>query len=262
MPTALFRLPLLLLAGFLLACGSASATTPDTHPLHGARQLVVVTSAGWDADHGRLQTFVRNGDGWQATGTAFEVSLGRTGSAWGIGLHPAVAGDGPHKREGDGRSPAGVFAIGTGFGYAASGIGALPYQAMQASSWCMDVPASPLYNRIVDAQVVGSAAVAGSTEPMRLDISNNGDIRYRNGFVIAHNPDNQAGAGSCIFAHLRRNPIETTAGCTALDAPAMEALLRWLDPAAQPRFVLLPHALYQQLQGDWQLPQLDQDDAR
>lgn len=256
MPTVLLRLSLLLLAGSVLAAGSAAASTDGLAPLHGARQLVVVTSAGWDADHGQLQAFQHDGQRWQAHGAAFDVALGRSGSGWGIGLHPASA-DGPHKREGDGRSPAGIFAIGSGFGYAASGIGALPYQAMAADHWCMDVPASPLYNRIVDARQVGSAAVAGSSEPMRLDLANDGDIRYRNGFVIAHNPDNQPGAGSCIFAHLRRNPVETTAGCTAMDAAAMEALLRWLDPAAQPRFVLLPQAQYRQLQAAWQLPALD-----
>jgi hypothetical protein len=82
----------------------------------------------------------------------------------------------------------------------------MPYQPMLDSSYCMDVPASPFYNRIVDEKKVGSAAVKGSTEPMRLDLHNKGDVRYREGFVIAHNPDNQPGKGSCIFAHLWRRP--------------------------------------------------------
>ena len=171
---------------------------------------------------------MRDGKGWHAHGQAFPVALGRTGSAW--GLHPAQA-DGPQKQEGDGRSPAGVFALGSAFGYAVTRPGtAMPYQPMLNSSYCMDVPSSPFYNRIVDEKKVGSAAVKGSTEPMRLDLHNKGDVRYQEGFVIAHNPDNQPGKGSCIFAHLWRQLGEATAGCTAMPQARMQALLDWLRP--------------------------------
>jgi hypothetical protein len=46
------------------------------------------------------------------------VLLGGGGLAWGRGLHPDGA-DGAVKREGDRRAPPGVFALGSGFGYAA-----------------------------------------------------------------------------------------------------------------------------------------------
>ncbi|WP_317450764.1 hypothetical protein [Stenotrophomonas lacuserhaii] len=290
-------------------------------PLDGAGQVVVVTSEGWDSTHGRLQAFTRTDRGWKPEGTAFDVALGRSGSAWGIGLHPAVAaaaasagdsasvgdaasvGDdrwssrssastrddqrssptdatasptdaaasptdaaaarapvqaigGPRKREGDGRSPAGVFALGTAFGYAAQADTALPWQPMQESSYCMDVPDSPYYNRIVDAERVGAEAVEGSTEPMRLDLHNKGDVRYQQGFVINHNPRNVPGQGSCIFAHLWRREGEATAGCTAMTAAHMQQLLAWLDPRQGPLFVLLPRAEYARLQQAWQLPAL------
>src|SRR3546814_17274315 len=73
---------------------------------------------------------------------------------------PAQTG-GPAKREGDGRAPAGVFAIGEAFGYATQAPTALPYAPMQAGSWCMDVVDSQPYNRIVDAREVGDAAEIG-----------------------------------------------------------------------------------------------------
>ena len=135
----------------------------------------------------------------------------------------------------------------------------MPYQPMLDSSYCMDVPGSPFYNRIVDEKKVGNAAVKGSTEPMRLDLHNKGDVRYREGFVIAHNPDNQPGKGSCIFAHLWRQPGEATAGCTAMPQERMQALLDWLRPQDAPRFVLLPRAEYKRLQAQWQLPALAGD---
>ena len=234
----------------------AASLSLHAAPLDGARQLIVVTSEGWDSTQGQLQAFVRDGKGWRAQGTAFPVSLGRSGSAWGLGLHPAQ-GNGPQKQEGDGRSPAGVFALGGAFGYAGTRPGtAMAYQPMLDSSYCMDVPASPFYNRIVDAAKVGRAAVEGSTEPMRLDLHDKGDVRYQEGFVIAHNPQNQPGKGSCIFAHLWRQPGEATAGCTAMPQARMQALLDWLRPQDTPRFVLLPRAEYTRLQAQWQLPAL------
>ena len=65
-----------------------------------------------------------------AVGEPTPVTIGRAGSAWGLGLHPAQRG--PQKREGDGRAPAGVFRIGTAFGYADRPTTALPYDAMDA----------------------------------------------------------------------------------------------------------------------------------
>lgn len=258
--TRIFVPAMLLLAAAGLSACASMGDTPAT-PWDDARQLVLVTTVDWDATEGQLQRYERDSgrDAWRPVDVASPITVGRAGSAWGIGLH-AANGSGPHKREGDGRAPAGVFRIGTAFGYAPHADTAWPYQSMQASDYCIDVSDSPLYNRIVDANVVGSAAVDGSTEPMRRDLHAGGDGRYRLGFVIEHNPGNQAGAGSCIFAHLWQAPGATTAGCTAMSEPAMQQLLAWLQPQRQPVFVLLPRAEYLQRWKDWRLPR--PDDAR
>ena len=219
-----------------------------------ARQMVLVTTADWNANQGTMRTFVRDGDAWRAASAAQPVMIGRAGSAWGLGLHAPQPG--PAKREGDGRAPAGVFRIGTAFGYAANAGTALPYAAMRESSWCIDVPASPLYNRIVDAEVVGAAAIEGSTEPMRRDLHADGDRRYKLGFVIEHNAQARPDAGSCIFAHLWKAPGEATAGCTAMEEPAMRDLLAWLDGRQKPVFVLLPQKEYERLKTTWRLPDI------
>lgn len=262
MPTT-FRLrfhQVLIAASALSLASCASVDAPSTTlPWANAQQLVVVTSAGWNASAGELRRFERvdgpQGLRWREVGGADPVMLGRTGSAWGVGLHPAQA-SGPQKREGDGRAPAGVFALGTAFGYAERLDTALPYSGMDAGDYCIDVPASPLYNRIVDTADVGERAVEGSTEPMRRDLHANGDQRYRAGFVIGHNPAAQPGAGSCIFAHLWKAPGVPTAGCTAMADGVMQQLLGWLDPARKPVFVLLPESEYLRLGSRWGLPVL------
>ncbi len=243
----------LLCALLLAGCASDIAKRGDATPLAGAGQLVLVTTPGWDAPRGVLRTFERDGPGWKEVGAARDVTIGRAGAGWGRGLHPAPS-DGPVKREGDGRAPAGVFAIGDAFGYPASVPTGLRYAPMGASHWCVDVPGSPLYNRIVDAETVGAAAITGSTEPMRRDLHVNGDQRYRLGFVVEHNADGRDLAGSCIFAHVWKSPQDATAGCTAMSDADMQALLGWLDRRRTPRFVLLPQAEFERLRAAWQLP--------
>lgn len=253
LPPMLWRVLPGLLAALLASCAHMGS---HDEAMHGsATQLVLVTSAAWDDAGGTLRRYERSGDGaWQAIGSVVPVMLGRNGSAWGQGLR-RVPADGPRKREGDGRAPAGMFAIGIAFGYDdPPGRTALPYDAMDIDDWCIDVADSPLYNRIVNARDVGTAAITGSTEPMRRDLHADGDARYKLGFVIEHNAAATPGGGSCIFAHLWRRPGEATAGCTAMAEPAMRELLAWLDPARSPVFVLLPAAEHARLAADWDLP--------
>lgn len=250
------------LLGFAFACCAAFAANSQASESSipswsaQARQLVLVETADWDAPTGVLRRYVREAPGtaWEPVDDAQTVAIGRTGSAWGIGLHE-LPQPGPQKREGDGKSPAGAFAIGTAFGYAPDENTALPYRAMLETDYCIDVPQSPLYNLFVDAAQAGEQAVEGSTEPMRLDLHNDGDPRYRIGFVIGHNPQNAPGQGSCIFAHLTRREGEATAGCTAMPDTAMQTLLGWLNPAHEPVFVLLPHEELVRLAPTWGLPQ-------
>lgn len=238
-----------LFAAFALAgCHAARVSSPVPD---ASRQLVVVTTPDWDAPAGTLRAYARDGARWTLASET-PVTVGRAGSAWGLGLHAPQPG--PRKREGDGRAPAGAFRIGTAFGYAARVDARWPYAAMDADDWCVDVPDSPHYNRIVDAKALGRDAVAGSTEPMRRDLHADGDVRYALGFVVEHNTRAIRGGGSCIFAHVWKAPGEATAGCTAMDEAAMRALVAWLDPAAQPVFVLLPEAEYARLRSAWNLP--------
>ena len=240
------------LASVLALSSCATHAPAPPLPWSDAEQVVLVVTPDWNATTGTLRKFERKGNEWTQVDAADDIVVGRTGAAWGIGLHPAQAG--VQKKEGDGRAPAGVFAVGEAFGYAASAGTKLPYLALSASQYCIDVNGSPLYNRIVDAKEVGAEAVKESTEPMRRDIHVDGDQRYREGFVIRHNPQNVSGMGSCIFAHLWKAPGAPTAGCTAMTPASMDALLGWLDPAKRPVFVLLPQAEYERLQAEWRLP--------
>ena len=251
--TATLLLPLLLAT----ACAHSPSTDVGNETRHwaDARQMVLGTTADWDSTDGELRRFEHDGKRWTQAGGASDIVVGRTGTAWGIGLN-TTRGDGPVKREGDGKAPAGVFSIGSAFGYADSARTGLEYKAMGSNDWCIDVPGSAYYNQIIDRSVVKTSGVEQSTEPMRLDIHADGDQRYREGFVIEHNVANADSAGSCIFAHLWSAPGTTTAGCTAMAPSSMGTLLAWLDEKRKPVFVQLPHAQYVQLRTEWELPSL------
>jgi len=240
----------------VLVCMSttASSAAADTSPIDAlTRQVVLVVTPDWAATQGTLTAFERvPGGPWRQHGRNHTVWVGRAGCGWGRGFHPhGVAG--PRKREGDGRSPAGVFAIGSAFGAAADCETGLDYRPMTGDDWCIDRPESPHYNRIVNVRDVGAAAVAGSTEPMRHDVHRDDDA-YDLGFMIGHNPACERDAGSCIFAHLVADPPRPTAGCTAMTRVKLQALLRWLRKDAEPRFALMPADVAVEVAAAWGLP--------
>ncbi|HKU80441.1 MAG TPA: hypothetical protein VJQ42_11415, partial [Rhodanobacteraceae bacterium] len=140
---ATFR-PCILVAMLALAsvagARSASSEGPSAN-WRDARQAILVTVPDWNATSGTLRTYERKHGAWREVGHAAPVVIGHAGAAWGIGLNPRQS-DGPIKREGDGRSPAGVFAIGRAFGYAPDVATALDYTQMQSTSWCVDVSGS------------------------------------------------------------------------------------------------------------------------
>jgi L,D-peptidoglycan transpeptidase YkuD (ErfK/YbiS/YcfS/YnhG family) len=80
------------------------------------------------------------------------------------------------------------------------------------------------------------------------------DEFYRLGVIVDHNADRVAGCGSCIFLHIWSGAGKGTAGCTAMEAPRMEAVLRWLEARKRPLLVQLPRGEFERLKAEWDLP--------
>jgi L,D-peptidoglycan transpeptidase YkuD (ErfK/YbiS/YcfS/YnhG family) len=246
-------LPVLLpLLAVVLAAPPATARVPSPVPAD-ARQLVLSVSADWDATTARIVRFERAAAGapWRALDPATLGSLGRTGLAWGAGLHPPGLA-GPQKREGDGKGPAGVFDLRLATGYApAPPAGTrLRYRPATQTLRCVDDPRSKFYNQLVDE--AGVTKDWTSAEDMRRP-----DDLYRLVVWVGHNDAPVAkGAGSCIFLHLRGSPTSVTAGCTAFDDADITHLLVWLDPAKRPVLVQLPAEALRKWSAVWGLPPL------
>ncbi len=231
--------------GLLLLLAVASPVPAES------RQMVLSVSAGWDGTRSLLLAFERPSaqEPWVPVGAPIEASLGRTGLAWGRGLHPAGL-PGPEKREGDGKSPAGVFDLRLVTGYAKVPPAGtrMPYREATATLRCVDDARSSRYNQLVDE--AKAKMDWSSAEDMRRR-----DDLYRLVVWVGHNDAPVVpGGGSCIFLHLRSGREATTAGCTAFEPEPMERLLRWLDPTARPVLVQLPEAEHRARAAEWGLP--------
>jgi D-alanyl-D-alanine dipeptidase/L,D-peptidoglycan transpeptidase YkuD (ErfK/YbiS/YcfS/YnhG family) len=229
---------------FFFICGFMG-TYADEH-----QQLLVVTTENWEATQGKLVLYERFADTWIPVRQPIPVVIGKTGLAWGLGLHPTITGA-PWKKEGDRKSPAGIFSLGTAFGFAPKSelslkLGYLPLDdAIEA----VDDPNSCHYNLLVDRRKVvcdWKSAEKMGEEPL-----------YELGFVVNHNfPNPKPGAGSAIFFHIWHGENSTTTGCTAMSLENLHIVLSWLDKEKRPALVQLPLHKYVELQSEWNLPPL------
>src|SRR5262249_17763448 len=154
------------------------------------------------------------------------------------------------KTEGDWRTPAGIFSIGSAFGFSANPVMAplrMDYIHVNEFTEAVDDPRSSYYNTIVDSREV--VCDWHSAERMALV------PRYKIGLVINHNfPDPQHGKGSAIFFHIWRHENAYTAGCTAMSEENLIKLLRWVNKDKKPVLVQLPYPAYVELMESWNLP--------
>jgi L,D-peptidoglycan transpeptidase YkuD (ErfK/YbiS/YcfS/YnhG family) len=243
--------PQALAAALLVLSFTRPSTSSVTAVTARTRQLIRVVTDDWNVPTGTLTRWEREADHpWKMVGSPIPVVVGSAGLGWGRGRHAAVTPDGdPVKREGDGRGPAGVFELGTAFGYAAHAKLQFPYKVLTDRSVCVDDPDAPEYNRIIEAP---DRPPWKSGEQM-----NRMGQAYRWGVVIEHNTAPVLpSAGSCTFLHAHGRRATPTTGCTAMAPIEIQALLAWLSRRANPVLVQAPSAVYARNAAIWGAPPL------
>ena len=202
------------------AAAPQTTVTPAPDPalsrVGAAGQAVVVTAERYGTTSATLTAYQREGDGWRRAFGPWTARLGTRGLA--------PPGE---KREGDGRTPSGVYGFDFFFGVAADPGVKFPYRRVTNRIVWDDDPASPLYNTWVDLDRQQAGA---EPEPMFVSPA------YDHGAVIAYNTDRTPGLGSAIFLHVSNGG--PTAGCVSLPSGQLVEVLRWLDPGRNPRIVL------------------------
>ena len=213
--------------------------------------MIVTTTAGWNSSTGTMQCYDRTADGWKPVfSKPIPVLLGRNGLAWGRGVR-GQGEKGQHKREGDGRAPAGVFRIGKIYTHDKGLPRGASYPFRTITKWdaWVDDPKLAEYNRHV---VVDPKRVPDWFEKQKM---RHGDAAYRWLIEVRHNADPpKPGAGSAIFFHTRRGPDRKTAGCTTMSSEDLIRLMQWLRADKHPQYTLLPRAEYAKYRAAWRLP--------
>ena len=190
--------------------------------LENSLQLVKVIADAADDIHARLGCFTRDkvNAEWQSVGLSFPVVIGKNG----------LANEG-EKKEGDHKSPSGVFPLISAYGYSAVQDAQwihLPYMQCTPSLKCVDDVSSSFYNKIVNENEVKKDW--NSAEDMLRK-----DNLYKWGIVVGYNTvDIIPGAGSAIFMHIWRSANEGTEGCIATEQQNIIRLLKWLEERKKP----------------------------
>jgi L,D-peptidoglycan transpeptidase YkuD (ErfK/YbiS/YcfS/YnhG family) len=180
--------------------------------------LLVKDNSIFSFSKATIYAMEKYGDKWQTAFKPFDAVIGRNSFA--------KYGE---KREGDGKTPSGIYHLKTAFGYDESIKTKMPYrQALEDDIW-VDDPGDDDYNRWVKK----AQTHAASYEMMKRD-----DDLYKYGIVIEYNTDPVIkGNGSAIFLHIRKCQGLPTAGCVAVSEENMIKILEWLDPGAAPLII-------------------------
>lgn len=153
-------------------------------------RATVVLASGYATSHATLTECVRSGDGYDVD-YSVDARIGREGFA------PEGA-----KREGDGRSPSGVYSFGHGFGAGDPG-STTGYREITDRSCWVDQPGST-YNTWQETDDCRGEQLADFVSK-----------EYAQGIVINYNTDEPvAGMGSAIFLHASGDGA--TAGCVSV----------------------------------------------
>ena len=181
-------------------------------------QMIMVVSNDFISSDATLQRYSLQNGKWQKVGKQIDVKIGKNGMGWGIGLHKTPTNATIIKKEGDGKSPIGIFALGDAFGYEPYEV-KYPYNVMSEKHHCVDDGNSMFYNKIINSTKV--AKDYNSYEVMKFPAN-----YYKYGIIVKHNPDNIKDKGSCIFMHIKDIP---TTGCDAMSEDEIKRLfLGWI----------------------------------
>jgi L,D-peptidoglycan transpeptidase YkuD (ErfK/YbiS/YcfS/YnhG family) len=184
-----------------------------------AQILLVVDNSSFFSTKTNVYAMEKRENNWQMVFKPFDAVIGRNGFA--------PAGE---KREGDGKTPSGIYPLKMTFGCDATIGTKMPYRQALADDIWVDDPHADDYNRWIKK----TETHATSYERMKRD-----DNLYKYGIVIEYNTDHIIkGNGSAIFLHVWKGEGFPTAGCVAVSEENIIKFLDWLDPQASPVIIM------------------------
>ena len=228
-----------MLAGAVALSPAASAVTPGDLPgAAGAEQVIIVTSTDYRSTRALLSTYERTPDGrWVAVMTDVPAFVGARGIV-----------PGASRRQGTNTTPAGTYAITSGFGRKSNPGTSLPYVKVDRDdAWTYNPKVPGTYNVFQTAPVKWASYGRYVERLWKMGRQYNYvavlDYNLPDGTITTDargirrtdEPANtQAGGG--IFLHVSKG--EPTAGCISISEGSMRRVMNWLDPERKPVIVI------------------------
>ena len=188
--------------------------------MDNSKQLIIVTVESEDSVKAIIESYEKINNNWHKVYGPIAGVVGQNGVN--------------KEKEGDNKSPTGVFTFGTGFGTSKKPSALkIAYKQADENDYWVDDLASPDYNKWVRYE--GNPNEKWNSFE-RLSIP-----EYKYALVINYNTlDIESGKGSAIFMHIWNNPDKGTAGCTAMAESNMLEILTWLDLEKNPILIQGP----------------------
>jgi L,D-peptidoglycan transpeptidase YkuD (ErfK/YbiS/YcfS/YnhG family) len=182
-------------------------------------QVIIVTTDQAKARKGKLVFYQKEKGKWKKVFSNIDVIVGKNGIT-------------EKKKEGDGKTPVGIYPLGTAFGSAKkpSGIKILYRQTTKYDYW-IDDPSSKDYNKWIQYR--------GNPTTRWKSFERLNHPLYKYAVVIRYN-DNPIvkGKGSAIFMHIWSSPSGYTLGCVAMSEKNLLKIIQTLDSKKNPVIVI------------------------
>lgn len=166
-----------------------------------------------------IRTFEKRKGEWRRAYRAMKGIAGKNGLS-------------KNKKEGDGKSPIGMYSFGTAFGSQSKPSKLkLPYKRSTKYDYWIDDVRSKDYNKWVTYK--------GDPKKKWKSFERMNHELYKYGVVINYNMNPIIkGKGSAIFLHIWRNENGVTSGCVATSEKNLLTILRWIDPKKNAHIII------------------------
>jgi L,D-peptidoglycan transpeptidase YkuD (ErfK/YbiS/YcfS/YnhG family) len=182
-------------------------------------QVIIVTTDQAKARSGKLAFYQKENGKWKKVFSNIDVIVGKNGIT-------------EKKKEGDGKTPVGIYPLGTAFGNAKKPSGIkIPYRQTTKYDYWIDDPSSKDYNQWIHYR--------GNPSTRWKSFERLNHPLYKYAVVIRYNENPIIrGKGSAIFLHIWSRSSGYTLGCVAMSEKNLLKIIQTLDPKKNPVIVI------------------------
>lgn len=219
----------------------AAEVKPTDLDTGSSRQVMIVTSSSWGTTYATFQAWEKKSDGtWYKPYPSMRARIGYNGFK-----------KDADRKQNSGTTPAGNYRINKTFGKSGNPGTKMPYRDFDNTDYWVYDPRDPkTYNILEPFRHAGSDWRTVESERLA-----DYPTQYKYSAIIDYNlprgvywsesqrehrtktPANTSKGGG-IFLHV--NGSGATAGCVSLHETSMLKMMKWMDPAKQPRIVMGP----------------------